>query len=129
MTTAKEELAEVTESCLEALSELSKFEKSLAKDSEGVERTIRQLEGRRGNEAVTAEVGQAIATHVRQAIAGIQLNAEGIHVLMLLLIRIALLAELDSGAEIENPGDTQKEFQAWFERWTAAKDAWDKYTS
>jgi len=128
-TTAKEELAEIVASCLEALSELSKFEKSLAKDYEGIERTLRQLEGRRGNEPVTAEVGQDIVAHVRRAVDGNQVNAQGIHILMLLLMKVALLAQLDTGMNIGALEDTKKELESWFEQWEAAKEAWDQYTA
>lgn len=128
-TTAKEELAEIVASCLEALSELSKFEKSLAKDYEGIERTLRQLEGRRGNEPISAEVGQEIVAHIRKTVDGNQVNAQGIHIIMLLLMKVALLAQLDTGMDIEALEDAKKELESWFEQWKAAKEAWDQYTA
>ena len=127
-TTAKDELAEVVASCLEALSEQSRFEKSLVKDLEGLERTVRQLEGRRGNEPVTAEVGQDIAQHIRHVMSGNQVNAQGTHIILLLLLKLALLAQQDLGANVEGLAETQEELESWFDQWKDAKDAWDKYT-
>jgi len=128
-TTVKEELAEIVASCLEALSELSKFENSLATDREDIGRTLRELEGRRGNEPVTAEVGQAIVLHIRKAMEGNQVSAEGIRALTLLLLRVALLAQLNTGMNIETLEETKKELELWFEQWKAAKDAWDQFTA
>lgn len=128
-TTVKEELAEIVASCLDALSELSKFEDSFATDREGIGRTLRELEGRRGNEPVTAEVGQAMVSHIRKAIEGNQLSAEGIHLLTLLLLKVALLAQLDTGMNIETVEETKKELESWFEQWKAAKDAWNQFTA
>jgi len=128
-TTVKEELAEIVASCLEALSELSKFENSLATDREDIGRTLRELEGRRGNEPVTAEVGQAIVLHIRKAMEGNQVSAEGIRALTLLLLRVALLAQLNTGMNIETLEETKKELESWFEQWKAAKDAWDQFTA
>ena len=128
-TTVKEELAEIVASCLKALSELSKFENSLATDREDIGRTLRELEGRRGNEPVTAEVGQAIVLHIRKAMEGNQVSAEGIRALTLLLLRVALLAQLNTGMNIETLEETKKELELWFEQWKAAKDAWDQFTA
>jgi len=127
--TVREELAEIVASCLDALSELSKFENSLATDREDIGRTLRELEGRRGNEPVTAEVGQAIVLHIRKAVEGNQVSAEGIRALTLLLLRVALLAQLDTGMNIESPEETRKELESWFEQWKAAKDAWNQFTA
>ena len=127
-TTVKEELAEIVASCLDALSELSKFEKSFATDREDIGRTLRELEGRRGNEPVTAEMGQAMVSHIRKAIEGNQVSAEGIHILMLLLLKVALLAQLDTGMSIESLEETRKGLESWFEQWKAAKDAWNQFT-
>jgi hypothetical protein len=128
-TTAKGELAEIVASCLDALSELANFERSLAADYEGIEKTLRQLEGRRGNEPVVAEVGQDIVAHIRKAVDGNRVNAQGIHILMLLLLKVALLAQLDTGTNIEGLKDARVEIESWFEQWKAAKEAWNQYTA
>jgi hypothetical protein len=125
----KEELAEIVASCLEALSELSSFEKSLATEYEGIERTLRHLEERRGNEPITAEVGQAMVLHIRKALEGNRLNAEGVHIVTLLLLKVSLLAQLGSGMNIETLEEARGEFEAWSEQWKAAKEAWDRYTA
>ncbi len=127
-TTVKEELAEVVASCMGALSEQSKFEQSLSSDLKNVERTMRQLNNRRGNEAVTVEVGTEIAEHVRKAIEAIHLSAQGVHILLLLLLKVTLLAQQETGASTETIGEAKKELESWFEQWTAAREAWDKYT-
>jgi hypothetical protein len=127
-TTAKEELAKVVASCIEALTEQSRFEKSIAKDIDGVEKTIRHLEGRRGNEPITAEVGQEILLHIRQAMNANQVNSQGTHILLLLLLKISLLAQQESGMDIETLAEAQVELESWLEQWTAANEAWDKYT-
>jgi hypothetical protein len=127
-TTVKKELAEVVASLLGALSEQSKFEQSLASDLKNVERTMRQLNNRRGNEAVTVEVGTEIAEHVRRAIEAIHLSAQGVHILMLLLLKVTLLAQQETAASTETIAEAKKDLESWFEQWTAAREAWDKYT-
>ncbi len=127
-TTVKDELSDIVELCQEALSEQSKLEKSLASDYEGIQRTIRDLDIRRGNEAVTIETGQAIALLIRKMLNESQLSAQGTHILLLLTLKIALLAQLDKGMDIGTMSEAKKEFESWYEQWTAAKEALDKYT-
>jgi hypothetical protein len=127
-TTVKKELAEVVASLLGTLSEQSKFEQSLASDLKNVERTMRQLNNRRGNEAVTVEAGTEIAEHVRKAIEAIHLSAQGVHILMLLLLKVTLLAQQETAASTETIAEAKKDLESWFEQWTAAREAWDKYT-
>ena len=66
---------------------------------------------------------------IRKAIEGNQVSAEGIHILTLLLLKVALLAQLDTGMNIETLEETKKELESWFEQWKAAKDAWDQFTA
>jgi hypothetical protein len=127
-TTVKEELAKVVAMCLEALAEQSRFEVSLETDFEGNERTIRELEGRRGNEPVTVEMGGNIALHLRRAINGNKVNAQGTHIVLLLLLKISLLAQQDAGIDVETLANAQKELESWFQQWETAKEAWAKYT-
>ena len=126
--TAKDELADIVELCLEAISEQSKLEKSITTDYESLQRTIRELEGRRGSEPVTVEMGQALALHIRKVISESHLSAQGTHILLLLVLKISLLAQLDKGMDIETMPDAKKELESWFEQWEAAKEALDKYT-
>jgi hypothetical protein len=126
-TTAKEELAKIVAICMEAILEQSKFEKSLTTDLKGVESTIKWLDGRRGNEPLTVETGRDIALHIRQAIKGNQVHAQDTHVLMLLLLKVALLAQRETVRNIEVLSDARKELESWFEQWKAANDAWNQY--
>jgi hypothetical protein len=127
-TTVKEELAEVVESCLGALAQQSKFEQSLSTDLKSVEKTIRWFNNRRGNEAVTVEVGTEMAEHVRRAIEAIHLSAQGVHIVLLLLLKVSLLAQQETSMNTEALAEAKKELESWFEQWTTTKEAWDQYT-
>jgi hypothetical protein len=127
--TAKEELAKVVETCLEALAEQSRFEESLKADLKVIEGTVKHLDGRRGNEPVSAEVGNNIATEVRQAVNAIQVAAQGTHIILLLLLKVAVLAQQDEGANVETLADAKKELETWHQQWKAANEAWDNYSA
>jgi hypothetical protein len=127
-TTVKEELAEVVDSCLGALAQQTKFEQSLYSDLKSVEKSIRWFNNRRGNEPVTVEVGTEIAEHVRRAIEAIHLSAQGVHIVLLLLLKVSLLAQQETSMNTEALTEAKKDLESWFEQWTSTKGAWDQYT-
>jgi hypothetical protein len=126
--TVKEELAKVSSLCEETLAEQSSFEESLARDFKAIERLLKQFEGSKGNHPITAEEARALALHVRQAIDGNQVNAQGTHILLLLLLQVSLLAQQNVDMKVEIPTEIQKTLGMWMEHWEAAKTAWNKYT-
>jgi hypothetical protein len=128
ISTVREELAKVASICEETLSEQSSFEESLASDFQAVERTLKRLEGSKGNHPVTTEEARDLLLHVRQAISGNQVNAQGTHILILLVLQVSLLAQQDVEMKVEAHSEIERTLAAWFQHWEAAKKAWNKYT-
>lgn len=126
--TVREELAKIASLCEEMLAEQSDFEETLARDFKATELILKQFEGSKGNHQVTAEEARTLALHVRQAIDGNQVNAQGNHLLTLLVLQVSLLAQLDAEMKVEVPPDTEKALGMWFEHWEAAEKAWSQYT-
>jgi len=128
MTSIKDELAKVSILCEEMLTEQAEFEETLARDFKATDVILKQLEGSKGNHPVTAEDARVLALNVRQAIDGNQVNAQGIHLLMLLLLQVSLLAQQDLEMEVEIPPRVESALKSWLEHWEAARKAWSQYT-
>jgi len=126
--TVREELARVVSLCEETLAEQSSFEESLARDFKGIERLLKQFEGNKGNHPINVEEARELGLHVRQAIDGNQVNAQGTHILLLLLLHVALLAQQNIDMKVETPAGFQKTMGMWIEHWEAARTAWSRYT-
>ena len=125
----RDELTKIALLCEEVLTEQAEFEATLARDFKATDMILKQLEGSKGNHPVTAEDARVLALNVRQAIDGNQVNAQGIHLLMLLLLQVSLLAQQDPDMEAEIPPGAENALRRWFEHWDAARLAWKQYTS
>jgi hypothetical protein len=127
LTTVREELARIAESCEEALEEQSRFEESLESDFDAIEQTIKRFEASQGNQPVTAEEARELALQVRQAVYGTQVNAEATRIILFLVLQVSLLAQQDPGVKAETPPNMKKAVGTWFKQWEAAKKTWDEY--
>jgi hypothetical protein len=127
-TTIKDELAKVASSCEEALTDQSRFEEFLVSDFEAIDQIIKRFETSQGNQLVTAEEARALALHVRQAMNGNQVNAQGTRILMLLVLQLSLLVQQEIGMKVEIPENIESALKKWFDQWEAARKAWDDYT-
>jgi hypothetical protein len=124
--TIREELASVASSCEEALEEQSRLEEFLAKDFRAIDHLIKGLDNKRGNATFTVEDARDLALQLRQAISWNEVNAQGIHLLFLLMLQVSLLVQQDSDMKIDVSANIEA-FQKWFNLWERAKGSWDKY--
>jgi len=126
MTTVKEELAKVASACEEALADQSRLEGFLSRDFKAIDRLIKGLDTQRGNAALTVEGARDLALQLRQAVSWNEVNAQGTHLLFLLMLQMSLLVQQDSDTRIDIPSNIEA-FEKWFELWERARGAWDKY--
>ena len=126
MTTVKEELANVASSCEDALTEQSRLEEFLARDFKAIDHLIKGLDLQRGNAPLTVEDARELALQLRQAISWNEVNAQGTHLLFLLVLQMSLLAQQSAEMRIDI-SENMEAFGKWFEVWQRARSAWDKY--
>jgi len=125
-TTIKEELAKVVSSCQEALADQSRLEGHLADDFKAIDRFIKNLDVKRGNAALTVEDARDLALQLRQAVSWNQVNAQGTHLLFLMMLQISLLAQQNHDMKIDMSAHMEA-LSEWFGQWQKASSAWDKY--
>jgi len=119
-------LANVASACEEALAEQSRLEEFLSRDFKAIDHLIKNLDTKRGNATFTVEDARDLALQLRQAISWNEVNAQGTHLLFLLLLQTSLLVQQHPEMKIDVSVNVNA-FEKWFSLWERAKSSWDKY--
>ncbi len=128
VTTVREKLAEIADSCRDALKDLSELEEAPARDLQAIDSILRRLEGSQGNQPLTGEDAHAMALVVKRAVEGNRLSVQLSRVLMLLVFEVSVLAQQQADTPLDAPASAEGPLTEWSKQWKAAKESWDEYT-